>query len=522
MKGYLQKLGKSLMMPISIIAASGIFLGLAAVLQNPNIVGQTFVDITVVQQFIGFIRLLINTLFGNLPVLFAISIAIGLAKEEKATAAFGAVIGFLLFHVSISYILGLNGITAATRTVDYLTETGLSTLEATSIASSYETVLGIFTFRMNVLGGIISGIWVAWMHNKFYKIELPTAISFFGGKRFVPIIITVTIPFLSLIMYFVWPFVNSGIVGIGNIIAEAGAIGTFIFGSVERLLIPTGLHHILNQIVRFTPVGGVEVIDGEQMVGALNIFNALLAQNNPDYSIMAEATRFLSQGKVPVMVFGLPAACLAMFRASKPTEKKRVKALLLAAALASFTTGITEPIEFAFIFVSPILFIFHAIMSGLAFFLMDILNVAIGNVQGGIIDLTVFGILQGSETNWWMAVIVGLFYAVIYYYAFKYVIERFDVKTPGREDESFEEVPMNEATDRGAAIVAALGGKENIKEIENCFTRLRLVLGSIEKIDENAIKATGAAGIVKVNDTNLQVIYGPQVEKIALEVKGAV
>ncbi|MDQ0412293.1 PTS transporter subunit EIIC [Mesobacillus stamsii] len=525
MKGFMQKLGKSLMMPISIIAAAGIFLGLAAVLQNPNIVGESFVQIETVQQFLGFVRKLVGTLFGNLPILFAVSVAIGLAKDEKATAAFGAIIGFLLFHVTISYVLGIQGITPDSTSIDALKENGLNELEATTIASQYELVLGIFSFRMNVFGGIIVGMWTAFMHNRFYQIELPMAISFFGGKRFIPIIVTVTIPILALGMFFIWPFFNDAIVWVGGVIASSGAVGSFLFGSFERLLVPTGLHHILNQLVRFTPVGGVTDINGEQTVGALNIFNTLLAQGTFDWNVMQEATRFLAQGKIPFMVFGLPAATLAMYKAAKPSQKKHVKGLLYAAALASFTTGITEPIEFAFLFVSPLLFFFHAFMAGMSFFLMDILNVAIGNVQGGIIDLAVFGVLQGTSTNWIATIIVGAVYAISYYFVFKWVIERFDVKTPGREEDSnlspdaYKETVASTTSDKGDAIVAALGGSENIKEVENCFTRLRLVLGSIDKIDEAAIKATGAAGIVKINENNLQVVYGPQVEKIALEVK---
>lgn len=522
MKDFLQKLGKSLMMPISIIAAAGIFLGLGSVLQNPAIVGETFVSFEFVQSIIGFVRALAGALFGNLPILFAVSIAIGMAKTEKATAAFSAVIGFIIFHITLNYILALNGFTAETTAIDYLIEAGASQLEATQTTSQYETVLGIFTLRMNVFGGILSGMLVAILHNRFYNIELPMAISFFGGKRFVPIITTIMMPFLGLVMYFIWPFLGMGIEGIGNIIAQAGLFGTFLFGFLERLLVPTGLHHILNQLVRFTPIGGAEMINGDQVVGALNIFNTLLAQNTPDLAMMSEATRFLAQGKVPFMVFGLPAACYAMVKTARSGEQKRVKGLLFAAALASFTTGITEPIEFAFIFVSPILFIFHALMSGLSFMLMDLFNVVIGNVQGGVIDLGVFGVLQGLDTRWYFAVLVGIGYAFAYYFVFKKVILKQNVQTPGREklDEG-NDVVIKDTGNIGESIVTALGGKENIQEIENCFTRLRLVLGDANIADVAALKRTGAAGVVKIDDTHLQVIYGPQVEGIALKVKGA-
>lgn len=527
MKEYLQKLGKSLMMPISIIAAAGIFLGIASVLQNPNIVGEGFVAVTGVQNVIGFIRAIVGALFGNLPILFAASVAIGLAKGEKTTAAFSAIIGFILFHITISFFLGLNGITAATTSVEALVKAGQSTLEATRQASLYESVLGIFTYRMNVFGGVLVGMLVATVHNRFYKTELPMAVSYFGGKRLVPIMTTVIVPLLGILMYFVWPILGKGIEGVGNLIAESGAFGVFLFGSLERLLVPTGLHHILNQLVRFTPIGGVTMLDGEQVVGALNIFNKLLTEADPDMNVMREATRFLAQGKIPFMVFGLPAACYAMFKTAQPTEKKRVKALLLAAAIASFTTGITEPIEFSFIFVSPILFIFHALMAGLSFMLMSILGVAIGNVQGGVIDLGVFGILRGTETHWYFTVLLGIVYAFAYYFVFKTVILRRNVKTPGREDDlevavaGTSEAPTVTTDDLGTTIVSALGGIDNIQSIDNCFTRLRLVLNDTNKVDEKTLKGTGAAGIMKLDDQNVQVVYGPQVEGIALKVKDA-
>lgn len=521
MKDFFQKLGKSLMMPISIIAAAGIFLGLASVLQNPDIVGETFVSFTVIQNIIGFIRALAGSLFGNLPILFAVSIAIGLAKKEKPTAAFASVIGFIVFHVTLSYILGLNGLNQLTTSIDYLMSEGMSELEATQVSSQYETVLGIFTLRMNVFAGILAGGLVAFLHNKFYNIELPVAISFFGGKRFVPIITTVLVPVLAGVMYYIWPIFGGLIESLGNLIAESGTIGTFLFGFLERLLIPTGLHHILNQLVRFTPIGGVEMINGEQVVGALNIFNTALAQDVLNFDLMSHATRFLAQGKIPFMTFGLPAAGLAIIHTARKEEKTRVKGLLVAAMLASFTTGITEPIEFAFIFVSPILFVFHAFMSGLSFMLMDLFNVVIGNVQGGVIDLTVFGILQGLDTRWFIAVIVGIVYAFSYYFFFKFIITKKNIQTPGRErKEEGLDVEIQDKSKIGEAIVTALGGSENIVEIENCFTRLRLVLKSTNAVDKNALKNTGAAGVVEIDDTHLQVIYGPQVEGIAQKVKG--
>ena len=289
---------------------------------------------------------------------------------------------------------------------------------------------------------------------------------------------------------------------------------------MERLLIPTGLHHILNQLVRFTPIGGTAVIDGEQVSGALTIFNTLLMNPDPDLGTMRQATRFLTQGTHPFMVFGLPAACYAMYKTALPKNKDKVKGVLFAAALTSFLTGITEPIEFSFIFISPILFIFHAFMAGLSFLINTLLGVMIGNAGGGLIDLTIFGILRGTETKWYLNVLVGIVYAIIYYHVFKFAILKFNIKTPGREDENeLEEAEEIIAGELGNAVMEALGGKNNIKEIDNCISRLRLVLNNTKLADEKKLKATGSLGVIKIDEHNIQVVYGTKVEKVAFELK---
>ena len=400
MKGFIQKFGKSMMGPLSIIVAAGLLLGLASTLQNPNVFGNALADVAVVNSFVSLVNALAGGLFSLLPVLFCMSIAQGMSKEDKEVATFASVIGFILFHVSMRFYLSLNGITAETTSIDYLMDQGMSLLEATQQNAAYDTVLGIFTYRMSIFGGIIVGLWTAIIHNKFHTTQLPTAFSFFSGKRFVPIMIVITIPFVAGVMYFIWPLFNLLIDAFGNILAQAGAFGTFIYGFLERLLIPTGLHHILNQIIRFTPIGGTAMIDGEQVSGALNIFNALLMQSNPDMDVMREATRFLTQGTHPFMVFGLPAACFAMYKTAYPQNREKVKGMLLAAGLTSFFTGITEPIEFAFFFISPLLWLFHACMAGLSFLINTLLGVCIGNAGGGLVDLVLFGVLRGPETKW--------------------------------------------------------------------------------------------------------------------------
>lgn len=520
MRTYIQKLGKSLMGPLSIIVASGLLLGIVSILQNPALVGEGITNAAAIQTFIGGVRAVVSTMFALLPILFAISVAIGMSKEDKEIAAFSVVIAFILFHVVINYMLQINNITADNTAVDYLVKHGTSDIRAVEISNMYETLLGIFTYRMGVFGGILTGLWTAFIHNRYHTKQLPTAFSFFSGNRFVPIVIVLTIPVIAIISYFIWPFFNSAINALGGLIGKSGAIGTFLYGFSERLLIPTGLHHVLNQLIRFTPIGGTAVVNGETVSGALSIFNAVLASPEKDMTVLREATRFLTQGTHPFMVFGLPAACYAMYKTAYLSQRPKVKGMLVAAAVTAFATGITEPIEFAFIFISPILWLFHAFMAGLSFMLMDLLGVAVGNAGGGMIDLTIFGILQGTYTRWFLCVLLGVIYAVAYYFVFKYVIEKKDVKTPGRTEElsedANEEISENEL---GKRILLGLGGADNIQEVDNCISRLRLILKDTKLVNEDVLKQTGSMGIVKIDDTNIQVVYGGKVENAARSLK---
>ncbi|WP_045049600.1 PTS transporter subunit EIIC [Rouxiella chamberiensis] len=528
-------LGKALMTPISVIAAAGIFLGLASALQNPNVMGDSFTQMKALQLVIGFIRQVSSALFANLPLFFAVATAMGLANAEKATAAFSAVIGFVGLHVGINYSLLAQNITPATTTVEHLTAQGMPSTEALIFASEFTRTLGIFTYNMSVLGGVLVGLITMLLHNRFYTIVLPTAVAFFGGRRFVPIITVVVLPVVGVLVSLIWPTIALGIQWVGELIGRTGEIGTFIYATSERLLIPTGLHHIINETVRFTPLGGVTTVDHQSVVGALNIFNAALT--NPGAvsdDVTREATRFLAQGKIPVMMFGLPAAALAMYHCARPEHKDRVKALMMAGALASFTTGITEPLEFCFIFVSPVLYILHAILMGLSFVLMQMLGVMIGNVQGGAIDWVIFGILGGSKTHWWYPLILGVIYAPLYYFTFRWVILRMQVKTPGREEEMESEelrgsapartststaAASSSASDKTANIIKGLGGEQNIASVDCCFTRLRVKVKDMNQVVDKTLMTTGAMGVKRVTETDVHVIYGPQVEKIANDVK---
>jgi PTS system maltose and glucose-specific IIC component len=376
---------------------------------------------------------------------------------------------------------------------------------------------------MSVLGGVIAGLVTVILHNRFYTIKLPAAIAYFGGRRFVPIITVIVLPIIGVLMSLIWPVIASAIIHLGQFIGESGPFGTFIYAFTERILIPTGLHHILNETVRFTPVGGMVHVDNESVIGALSIFNYALAHPGALADDMVrEATRFLAQGKIPVMMFGLPAAALAIYRCAKPEHKQRVKALMMAGALASFTTGITEPLEFSFIFVSPLLFLFHAVMTGLSFACAQLFQVMIGNIQGGFIDFIVFGVLGGSKTHWWFDLLLGGIWAPVYYFAFKWIILRTHVKTPGREDDDIahqQNAPVMEGDYATAKIIAGLGGKENIQNVDCCFTRLRVKIKDMQKIDEAILKQSGANGFIRATETDIQVIYGPQVESIASAVK---
>lgn len=514
--------GKALMMPISVIAAAGIFLGVAAAMQNPAITGEAFAQLKTPQLIIGFIRQIAAALFTNLPLFFAVACAIGLAKAEKPTAAFAAVIGFIAMHVGVSATLAAQGLTAASTTAAALQKSGMDQTTAMMTSAEYIQMLSIFTYNMSVLGGVIAGLITVALHNRFYTQQLPTAISFFAGRRFVPIVTVVVLPLTGVLLATVWPTIGAGIAWVGELIGKSGQYGAFLYGAAERILIPTGLHHILNETVRFTPIGGIATVDNQSIVGALNIFNASLTDPGmiPD-EIIRSATRFLAQGKIPVMMFGLPAAALAIYHCARPEHKQRVKALVLAGALTSFTTGITEPLEFCFIFVSPVLYILHALLTGLSFMLMALMHLMIGNVQGGAIDLVVFGILGGSKTQWWWSLALGAIYAPIYYYSFRFIIQRMQVETPGRESEEGVTAAPVAADERTKVIISGLGGEGNIEDVDCCFTRLRVRVKEMKQVVDQTLMTTGANGVNRINDHDIQVIYGPQVEKIANDVKTA-
>lgn len=515
--GVLQRVGRSFMLPIAILPVAGLLLGIGSSFTN-----ETTIAAYGLQGILGNGTLLHGLLtimskaggiiFDNLPLIFAVGVAIGMAKAEKEVAALSALIAFFVMHVSINAVLILNG--------QVLPDGAVSpdVLEGT-IAS----VCGMQSLQMGVFGGIIVGLGVSALHNKYYKIVLPNALSFFGGSRFVPIISTVVYLFVGILMYFVWPVVQNGIFALGGLVTGTGYIGTLIFGIVKRALIPFGLHHVFYLPFWQTAVGGTMTIDGNLIQGGQNIFFAQLASSNVAH-FSADATRYFS-GEFIFMIFGLPGAALAMYRCAKPEKKKAAGGLLLSAALTCMLTGITEPIEFSFLFVAPMLFAVQVVLAGAAYMIAHVLNIAVGlTFSGGLLDLFLFGILQGNKkTSWLLIIPVGIIYFFLYYGIFSFLIKKFNLKTPGREDDD-EETKLYTKADVNARkeagkdginelIAKGLGGTANISDVDCCATRLRCSVKKSELVNERLLKQSGASGVIKKGQ-GVQIIYGPSVTVI--------
>ena len=514
--GVLQRVGRSFMLPIAILPVAGLLLGLGSSFTNETmletynltkIMGQG----TILNAIFQVMSDAGNIVFANLPIIFAMGVAIGMAKKEKEVAALAAAIAFFIMHASISAMININGGTE------------------NMLEGATTSVCGITSLQMGVFGGIIVGLGVAALHNKFYKIELPQVLSFFGGTRFVPIICALVYTFVGILMFFVWPVIQQGIYAVGNVVLNSGYAGTWVYGFMERILIPFGLHHVFYLPFWQTGVGGTMEVAGQMVEGAQNIFFAQLADPSVKHFAVS-ATRFMS-GKFPLMIFGLPGAALAMYKTAKDDKKKEVGGLLLSAALTSMLTGITEPLEFTFLFVAPILYGIHCVFAGLAYMLMHICNVGVGmTFSGGLIDMTLFGIMQGNaKTNWIWIVIVGVAYFVVYYFLFGLLIRKMDLKTPGRGEED-EEVKLYRRSDveakkngeHGGAsvddpvsqdICNGLGGKKNISDVDCCATRLRCTVFKPELVNDTLLKSTGASGVVHKGN-GVQIIYGPKVTVI--------
>lgn len=512
--GILQRVGRSFMLPIAILPVAGLLLGLGGSFTNEtmlkaygllNVMGPG----TIINQVLQIMNAAGNIIFTNLPIIFAMGVAIGMAKKEKEVAALSAVIAFFIMHASIGALIDINGGAEA------------------MLSGATTDVCGITSLQMGVFGGIIVGLGVAALHNRFYKIELPQVLSFFGGTRFVPIISGLVYVVVGIAMFFVWPTIQAGIYAVGDLVLRSGYAGTWVYGFMERLLIPFGLHHVFYLPFWQTAVGGTLEVGGQMIEGAQNIFFAQLSDPSVEHFAVS-ATRFMS-GKFPLMIFGLPGAAFAMYRTAKPEKRKAVEGLLLSAALTSMLTGITEPLEFTFLFVAPLLYGVHCVFAGLAYMLMHILKVGVGmTFSGGFIDLFLFGILQGNKkTNWIWIVVVGVVYFIVYYVLFSFLIKKLDLKTPGRDDA--EEVKLYTRADVNArkegeksasaedqvseGILRGLGGKKNISDVDCCATRLRCTVHKSELVNDAILKATGASGVVHKGN-GVQIIYGPKVTVI--------
>lgn len=532
--GVLQRVGRSFMLPIAVLPVAGLLLGIGSSFTNETTIATYGLqgilgNGTVLHALLMIMSKAGNVIFDNLPIIFAVGVAIGMAKAEKEVAALSAMISFFVMHASINAVLLLAGKVLADGTI------ASDVLEGTIVS-----VCGIQTLQMGVFGGILVGLGVAALHNRFYKIELPNALSFFGGSRFVPIISTVTYVGIGILMYFIWPAVQNGIFALGGLVTGTGYFGTLIFGIIKRALIPFGLHHVFYMPFWQTAVGGTMMVDGNLIQGGQNIFFAQLASSDVTH-FSADATRYFS-GEFIFMIFGLPGAALAMYRCAKPEKKKAAGGLLLSAALACMFTGITEPIEFSFLFVAPMLFAVQVILAGSAYMVAHILNIAVGlTFSGGLLDLVIFGVLQGNAKTSWLRIIpAGIVYFLLYYVLFSFLIKKFDLKTPGREDDD-EETKLytkadvnarrteakegescsqaeNSKDSRSAAIAMGMGGRNNITSVDCCATRLRCSIADSSLVDEKLLKSTGAVGVI-VKGQGIQIIYGPQVTVIKSELE---
>ena len=514
--GVLQRVGRSFMLPIALLPVAGLLLGIGSSFTNETMLAAYGLNSvihpgTLIYTILDVMSQTGSAVFNNLALLFAMGVAIGMARKEKEVAALSGAVAYIIMNTAIQAMINAAG--------------GVEAMPANSTT----TMLGITTLQMGVFGGIVVGLGVAALHNKFYKIELPQVLAFFGGTRFVPIISSIVYLVVGIAMFYIWPVVQSGIAALGALVLASGYAGTFIYGLLERALIPFGLHHVFYMPFWQTAVGGTAIIDGVTVTGAQNIFFAELASKSTTV-FSVSATRFMA-GKFPFMMFGLPGAALAMYQCAKPEKKKVAGGLLLSAALTAFLTGITEPLEFTFIFVALPMYAVHCVLAGLSFMLMHILNVGVGmTFSGGLIDLVLFGVMQGNtKTHWMWVVVVGAVYFVLYYIIFRFMISKFDYKTPGRDDA--EEVKLYTRADvnaRSAAsgstapagddpvsalIVEGLGGTDNLSDVDCCATRLRCTVKDAALVRQDVLKASGASGVI-CKGNGVQVVYGPKVAVI--------
>ncbi|AEH28616.1 PTS transporter subunit EIIC [Cutibacterium acnes] len=486
----LQKIGKAFMLPIAILPAAGLLLGIGGALSNPTTVkSYPVLDNPILQDIFQVMSAAGNVIFENLALLLSIGLCIGLAKRDKGTAALAGITGFLVMTATTKALVVLS------RHPDRTIDTG-------------------------VVGSLVIGAIAVWLHNRYHNIELPAFLGFFGGSRFVPIVTAFAGIIIGAFFFVVWPPIQAGMVSAGTAIADWGVIGTFFYGFLMRLAGAVGLHHMIYPMFWYTPLGGTEAVAGKTVVGAQKIFFAQLADPN-HVGLFTHSTKYFA-GRFATMMFGLPGACLAMWRCVPKGRRAKYTGLFASVAFTSFLTGITEPIEYMFLFVAPLLYVFHSVLDGVSFLVADLINIRIGNTfSGGAIDYLLFGVLQGeAKTHWLYVLPVGALWFVIYYFSFTFFIKKFRIATPGHlEDTMTAATPTdrrsqekserrNDGIDETAAeIITALGGAENIEDVDACITRLRVSVKAPDQVSKASLKNLGATEVFEVGG-GVQAVYG--------------
>lgn len=473
---YLQKIGKSLLMPVAVMPAAAILMGIGYWIDpigwgSNNVVA-------------AFLITAGGAIIDNLAILFAVGIAFGMSKDKNGAAALAGLVGYLV----VTKLCSVDSVTNLTGELTQMQEMAFSKIG-------------------NPFVGIVSGSITSAIYNKYSETELPDFLAFFSGRRLIPILTTVAMCIMAIILIFIWPVVYTGLLTFGKSISGLGAVGAGLFGFFNRLLVPIGLHHTLNAVFWFD---FADINDLGKFWGAPELGG-----------VVGETGRYMA-GFFPVMMFGLPGACLAMYQTAKSNKKKTVYALMMAAAFASFFTGVTEPIEFSFMFTAPILYLVHAVLTGISLFICATFEWLAGfGFSAGLVDL-ILSMKVVYATNWWMLIVLGIGYFFVYYFLFKFMILKFNLKTPGRDDDEEDDdsekkisIVTNDWTTMAQNILSAIGGKDNVTEIDNCATRLRLVVKDSTIINDKAVKSAGAAGIIKIDKTNVQIIIGPKVQFVA-------
>lgn len=528
-----EKFGRSFLLPVSVLPAAGILKGIGSAFTNSNTIKMySFLDVKFLQIFMKLLVTLGDVAFKNLPLMFAVGVCVGLAKKEKGSAALSAVLGFLSFHYIINFLLKVTNTLVVS---DGLTKAQVSQLMAQSMQTK---VLGIQTMDLNVFGGLIVGVVAYYVHKKALNVQLPQVIGFFSGPRFVPIIVMPAMAIVASIMFVIWPTVQHGINFVSVMILKSGYIGTFLYALAERFLLPFGLHHGLNWPIRTTELGGTFVINGKTVCGTINAYMASIGDANT--KIDPNITRF-SSGKFVYNMFGLPGAAYAMYKTAKKENKKMVASLLFAAAGTSFLTGITEPLEFTFLFVAPMLYAVHAFLAGLTLLAMHIMGAAFLTPTGhGLINFIIYGVLQGTRTKWYLLPIAGVVCFIVYYFVFKFMILKFDYKTPGREG-NIEDIHIStkeearskyglktlkdeknktkmDKHEQALGLIKCYGGKDNIVSVDACITRLRIDVKDKSIVDKERIKKEFKAMGVTENGMQVQSIYGAHAQVLKMEI----